>query len=213
MEGNKLIIGVFPNQNNASDAINRLDSMGFNPKDISILMRSGEGSVKYENGHPVITETAEGATVGGIIGALTGLVVGAGILPGLGVLLIGGPLAASLGLAGAAATTVSGAVTGIVAGGVIGALVSLGIPENEVKIYENSILQGGILIAVPTNSNTESTVENVMKQFGGDNIQTIDTKEFNHQLGSETGYQEYPYMGAKGGVSKIKKSKKKTKKQ
>ncbi len=212
MDKKELVIGVFSDQNNANEAINKLENMRFNPKDISILMRTGEGNIKFENGHPVASDTLEGATAGGIIGALAGLLVGAGILPGLGILLIGGPLATSLGLAGVAAETISGAVTGILAGGVIGALVSLGIPEEQIKVYENSILEGGVLLAVPTTSNTEPEVESIMKEFGGKNIQTINTDKEDFQLGSDERYQEQSYLGAKGGKSKPKKTKKKANK-
>lgn len=86
------------------------------------------------------TNIAEGAAsgiiTGGVLGGLAGLLVGVGVLalPGIGALFVAGPLAAVLGLAGTAATTVSGALIGSLVGGIVGALVGLGLAEEEVDL-------------------------------------------------------------------------------
>jgi hypothetical protein len=81
-----------------------------------------------------------GAALGGTLGlfaAMTGLVV-----PGIGPLLIAGPL--------------FGAFAGATAGGAVGVLVGLGIPEDEAKLYEERLKKGGILVSVHT-QNDEKT--------------------------------------------------------
>ena len=159
-----VVIGVFPDSDRAKLAIDQLEEAGYNPKEISILMKGEEGEIRHEHGPEDVAEgAASGAITGGIIGGLAGLLVGVGIIPGLGALLIGGPLAAALGLTGAAAATVSGAATGVIAGGVIGALANLGVPEEEARVYEEKIKSGGVLLAVPVKANEEDKVVDILE--------------------------------------------------
>ena len=66
-------------------------------------------------------------------------------LPGLG-LVIAGPVAAALAGAGAGAAT----------GGLVGALIGWGIPEERVKVYEEGIKEGGILMGVRPRSEADA---------------------------------------------------------
>ena len=49
----------------------------------------------------------------------------------------------------------SGAAIGATAGGITGALIGMGIPEMEAKVYEGKIKDGNILIAVHTEDSDE----------------------------------------------------------
>ncbi len=98
--------------------------------------------------------------------------IGAIAIPGIGGLLIGGPLAAALGLTGAAAATVSGAVTGALAGGLVGGLVGLGVPEETAKVYENRIREGGVLIAVAAREGDDEA-HAVLEEHGADEIRNV----------------------------------------
>ncbi len=175
----KMILGVFSDSDNAENAIGDLERLGYDPKDLSIVMRDTvEGKrVADATGASVAESAASGATTGGIIGALAGLLVGIGAIaiPGIGAVLIGGPLAAALGLSGAAATTVSGATTGVLAGGLIGALTGLGVPDNEARVYEESIKSGGVLVAVPAQGTQTEEAMRVMDKFGAQQVRTIST--------------------------------------
>jgi hypothetical protein len=174
-----MVMGIFDNKNNAEKVVNELQISGFNPKDISIIMKDGESTKEMGDATSakVSTGAATGAVTGGVIGALAGLLVGVGaiVIPGIGAVLIGGPIAAALGLTGAAATAVSGTVTGILAGGVLGALVNLGVPENEAKIYEQRLNQGDVIIAVPVMEDQEQAVIDVLKNNGAEQINTVNT--------------------------------------
>lgn len=110
---------------------------------------------------------------------LAGLLVGIGAIavPGIGALFIGGPLAAALGLSGAAATTVSGAATGALAGGLIGALLGLGVPEEDARIYEERIKEGGILIAIPSRTGDEARAMDILEDTGADQVRAITTTD------------------------------------
>lgn len=153
------VLGVFADRDAAEQAITSLQDQGYNPKEMSIVVKDAETaeSLGDSTGANVAEGATSGAMTGGVVGALAGLLVGVGALaiPGIGAVLIGGPLAAALGLTGAAATTASGALTGALAGGLIGALVGLGVPEDEAKVYEERIKEGGVLLAVPVKAGIE----------------------------------------------------------
>lgn len=174
-----MILGVFGDSNNAERAISDLERLGYDPKDLSIVMKDRDEArhVADATGATVAEGAASGATTGGIIGALAGLLVGIGAIsiPGIGAVLIGGPLAAALGLSGAAATTVSGAATGVLAGGLIGALTGLGVPDRDARIYEESIKSGGVLIAVPSEGRDANDAMDVMDKYGAQQVRTINT--------------------------------------
>ena len=176
-----LILGVFNNKTDAEYAIDELKDIGYNPKDISIVMRDTEEGrdVAHSTGASVADTTVTGATTGGVIGGLTGLLVGLGAIaiPGLGAILIGGPLAGALGLTGAAATTVSGALTGAFAGGLLGALVGIGVPEDDARSYEESIKKGAILVAVPISAGRTEEARTILEDNGAEQIKAIETNE------------------------------------
>ncbi len=173
----KTALGMFANRSDAEGAIDHLKTAGYDAKGMSIIMKdSGEAhEVANSTGANVTAGAVSGATTGGVIGGIAGLLIGIGAIaiPGIGALLIGGPLAAALGLTGAAATTASGAVTGAVAGGLIGALMGLGVPEEDAKVYEERIKEGGILLAVPTRGEDDTQAEEIMKDHHADQIRTV----------------------------------------
>lgn len=174
----QMVLGIMPNREHANMAIDDLQERGYNPKDMSIIVKDGENediTTTTGAGEKVATGTVTGATTGGIVGALAGLLVGVGALaiPGFGAVLIAGPIAAALGLTGAAATTVSGAITGILAGGLVGALVNLGVPEREAKIYEEKLKQGSVLLGVPVEAQNRDEVMSILKNHFADQVSTV----------------------------------------
>lgn len=177
----KMVFGVFAQRENAEAAINELETDGFDPKNISIVMQSHEDAKTIENntGANVAGGAVGGATTGAVVGGLTGLLIGIGAIaiPGLGALLIGGPLAAALGLSGAAASTVTGAATGALAGGLIGALVSLGVPEEDARVYEERVKAGAILVAVPAMTGEHREASAILRENGAEQIKTIEMNE------------------------------------
>jgi hypothetical protein len=102
-----------------------------------------------------------GAAFGGTLGwfaALTGLVI-----PGIGALLVAGPLI--------------GILAGGAAGGAVGALVGLGIPEAEAKLYEDRLRQGGILVSVHTDSSSRAEqARGIFRQTAASDIATTPEK-------------------------------------
>jgi hypothetical protein len=177
-----ITLGIFSDRMVADRAVDDLQESGFNPKDISIIMKdqvvtgSGETTGK---GEQVAGGAVSGATTGGVVGGIAGLLIGIGALtiPGVGALLIGGPVAAALGLTGAAATTVSGALTGALAGGLVGALVGLGIPEEEAKVYEQRISEGAVLVAVPSTGSDGMEARVILERHGAEQTRFIENAD------------------------------------
>lgn len=202
----KTVLGLFDSRVNAQDVITVLQAEGYNPKDISIVMRDmQEGQeVADSTGARVAGGAVTGASTGGMLGALAGLLVGTGVIPGLGAFLIGGPLAVALGLTGVAATTISGAATGALAGGILGALMGLGIPEEDARVYEERLKEGAILLAIPARPGDELHVKEILEEGDATDIKTLDTS-FQREMGdvafTESTTPQHIYAGAKGGTS------------
>lgn len=174
----KSIVAVFRSQGDAEDAIHELSGLGYDAKSISIVMRQIHDSERMaeKTGASVGGGAAAGATTGAVLGGLAGLLVGVGaiVIPGFGAVLVGGPIAAALGLTGAAATTASGAVTGALAGGLLGAIMGLGVPEPQARQYEEIIRGGGVLLAVPIMDRRAEEVTEVMQDFNAYDIRELD---------------------------------------
>lgn len=152
-------LGVYRTHADAEAAIKELKSFGIAESDISYIYTDNDGDIKDEQtGEKVGSGATAGATTGVVIGAIAGFVVANGILPGLGTLIVAGPLATALGITGAAATTVAGGITGAVAGGLIGALSSLGVSEADAALYQGLVQQGNILVIARSDSPGTETV-------------------------------------------------------
>lgn len=175
-----VVIGVFSQRGHAEDAISELENNGYNPKNMSIMMRDTDEArrISEETGAGnVVGNTLGGAATGAVVGGIAGLVASF-IIPGLGAIFIGGPIAAALGLTGAAATTASGAATGALAGGIIGALTSVfKLSDEDARMYGDRIREGGILIAVPAREGSEDEARAIMNDFDADNIKVVETHE------------------------------------
>ena len=164
-----LLTGTFRDRESAEKAYDSLTSRGYTKDDINVIMSDdtrkhhfSQTSVTTDLGNKAAEGGITGATVGGMVGAIAGVLAVAGTLaiPGLGVVLAG-PGAA--GLAGLGA--------GAAAGGLVGALVGAGIPEERAKTYKTDIENGGIVVGVkPRSSDDASYFENEWNGYRGESI-------------------------------------------
>jgi hypothetical protein len=118
-----------------------LKEAGFTDRDVSLV--SSRVADRSEEDETPADHAGTGATVGGIIGAATGLMVGTGVLAIPGV----GPVVAVGWLASTFAFGAAGAAAGGLAGGIVGALAGTGTDE-EIQIYAESIRRGDTLVTV-----------------------------------------------------------------
>lgn len=155
----KVTSGVYKTHVDAEAAIKELTASGIANSEISCIYTDKEGDMKDANTNSKMgVAAAGGATTGAIIGGIAGLVVANGLLPGLGTLIVAGPLAAALGLTGMAATTVAAAATGAAAGGLIGGLVKLGVDDKDAQLYEVLVKKGDILVIARTDSGSSMEI-------------------------------------------------------
>jgi hypothetical protein len=143
-----------PDEHRANAILTALRAAGFH-SEISVVIgdraKSRDMSVKED--------AVRGAKLGSIAGALIALT-----LPGIGEVLVLGPLLAAL--AGAAA---GGAVGGLAGGS--GALGRMGLPEDIAKRFHQGVAEGQILIALHTDDPSKRhTALSIFRAEGGDYI-------------------------------------------
>lgn len=161
----KLVSGVVRTNAEASSLVDRLISAGFSRSQISIVMSDATRNRDFalHTGTKAGEGAAIGAASGGAIVAIAaGLAaVGSVIIPGVG-LLVAGPLAAAIAGAGAGAAV----------GGAVGGLIGLGIPEHEVRVFENALRQGAILIGVEADGDRADVARRIFKEQSAEALST-----------------------------------------
>jgi hypothetical protein len=102
------------------------------------------------------------------LGELSGYVLAAIalVLPGIGPIVAAGPLSAGLGEA-----------AGHVAGGVAAALTAAGIDPQRAQVFQNSVQEGAVLIAVHADAGNVSRVRSALDQSGATLVETANWKE------------------------------------
>jgi uncharacterized protein (TIGR02271 family) len=143
MQDRKTAIAIFNDRAEAQRAIAELKRAGFSDNEIGVTARGGD----TDGGHTLDTGKGEthakqgaiaGVSAGAGVGALWGLGILAGVLPAIGPAIAGGTLAAILSSAAAGAATA----------GLAGALIGLGIPEEEAEYYDQEFRAGRIVVTV-----------------------------------------------------------------
>ena len=135
----KTIVGTYNSIQTAHDVANDLISAGYSRNDISIVANDANN---------------EYATYVGDGKAGVDVAPGAGI--GAGPVIAAGPLLAAL----------TGAGVGAVTGGVVGALVDLGIPDEEAHIYAEGLRRGNVLVIAQVPDTSATAVTRVMYRPG-----------------------------------------------
>ena len=142
MSTNATEVAVFHTHEKAEAAIRELEKSGFNLKKLSIIGKdyhTEENVVGYYNtGDRMLSWGQNGALWGGLWGLLFGSAFF--FLPGVGPVLVAGPLVGWIVGALEGAAIVGGiSVLG-------GALASIGIPENTIVQYESELKIGKFLV-------------------------------------------------------------------
>ena len=160
----KTISAIFPDRLSAERAFIHIETLGISHDNISLLMSDEARKSFYsiEESSKVDEGTAAGAGIGGIIGAIAGIVMSAGVLviPGL-----------NLVIAGALVSSLAGLGVGGLAGGLVGFLIGAGIPEHEAKFFEKEIREGNVLVTVKTHTDHQAIqVEDTFRSFDAKSV-------------------------------------------
>jgi hypothetical protein len=171
-------VGVFANRLETESALLEIKSSGFPMEHVSVVGRNADpedrvaGVAVHQNIDNKADEGAvAGAVTGGALGGVTGLLVGLGTLaiPGVGPILLAGAAATTL------ATTLAGTAIGAGGASLLGALIGLGIPDNDAKVYGDLLEQGYYLIVVDGSETQLHHVGEILSRKGIRQWQVYDT--------------------------------------
>lgn len=158
MEKNS-VIAIYDKHDQAEEAIKQLQKSGFDMKKLSIVSKGYETENRVIGYYNAGDRMKHWGKFGAFWGGIWGLLVGAAflIIPGIGPVLLAGPLVAAI----------VGALEGaVVVGGlsVIGAaLYGLGIPKNSVIRYESALKANKFLVAAQGTQEEVAKARDILK--------------------------------------------------
>jgi uncharacterized protein (TIGR02271 family) len=159
------VVGVFSDRRRAQQAVEELRRVGFREDQIGVVAREGgttvEGIATTEQGSKWEEGAATGAIAGAGVGGLWALGIAAGLLPAIGPVIAGGLLASVLASAAGGAAVAS----------IVGALLGLGIPEDEAEYYEEEFKSGRILVTVKADGRYDEALA-ILRRFGAYDMST-----------------------------------------
>jgi hypothetical protein len=167
------VAGVFQSRAEAEKAVRQIHSLGI-PNDRIALLTPGMDNQQVEDAVPTAdTEQpgmgkAMGGAVGGAMGVAGGATLGAAaaslLVPGVGPVLAGGIL-------GAAILGAGGTATGMAAGEAMEQGLELGLPHDELYLYEDAMRQGrSVVIAFVEDDDATGTVQSTLAAAGAETI-------------------------------------------
>lgn len=157
------VVGVFDDRRTASVVMRALRESDVSSETISVLTPQDVDATDLAEGHVIVEQAAVGAGTGAVLGGIGGLALGLAALavPGIGPLLVAGPLA----------TALAGAGVGATAGGVIGVITGLGVPEPEAARYAEALRRGATLVTVTADEPLAAKAEAMMNHHGAIDIE------------------------------------------
>ena len=160
------VVGIYIHRSDAERAIVKLKSAGLASHEFSIFVPHREiVQIPHEKEDKSVLGAEIGLATGAVVGGVLGGLASAGLLaiPAIGLVVVGGPLAAILIGAGTLGSL----------GGLWGALVGLGIPEKEAKDYEARLHKGHILLSVhPDDDRKIPQIKAIMTETGAEDMFT-----------------------------------------
>ncbi len=130
------LVGVFPDREHATLAVEGLKRAGFRDDQIGLAGRAGEPSTR--TGSQAEEGTVLGMMAGAGLGSLVGLGIVAGVIPAIGPVVAGGTLAGLLANAAGGAAVV----------GAAGTLIGAGVSESSARYYEGELHAGRVIVTV-----------------------------------------------------------------
>lgn len=168
MSKEPLAVGVFENHDAAEKAVKELQRSGFNMSKLSIVGKDYQAEEHVIGYYNMGDRMKYWGKMGAFWGAIWGWFLGAAVflIPGIGPVLVGGPLVAII---------ISTLEAAIVVGGLsaIGAaLFSLGIPKDSVLRYELAIGAEKYLLVVHGTPEDVENARNILDQIGATDVST-----------------------------------------
>jgi hypothetical protein len=142
-DGNS-VVAVYSTHTEAEDAVNKLGAAGIDIKKVSIVGRDFHTEQHVVGYYTTGDRMKYWGGLGAFWGGIWGLLIGAGffLIPGIGPVLVAGPVLAAI-VGALESAVVVGGLSALAAG-----LVSLGIPKDSVLKYETAVKNGQYVVVV-----------------------------------------------------------------
>jgi hypothetical protein len=166
------VVAVYHDQAAAERALRQLHEAGFATSDLSIVGKDFQMSEQPIGFVSARDYASAGAATGAWFGGLLGLCVGAAflVLPGLGPVVIAGPLATPI-LAG-----FEGALAGTALGSLAGALIGWGIPKERALKYETHVKGGKFLVIARGEPQAICRARELLDPHHADHVEVFDAE-------------------------------------
>lgn len=168
MEDENSVVAVYREHGQAEEAIRELQKSGFDMKKLSIVGRDRHSEEHVVGYYSAGDRMKYWGTLGAFWGGLWGLLFGAAVfwIPGLGPLVVGGPLVSWIvgALEGAA---VVGGLSALGAG-----LYSIGIPRDSILKYEQEIAADRFLLVAHGTKEEVQHARDILETTGADGVET-----------------------------------------
>jgi uncharacterized membrane protein len=152
-------VGVYGSFEKAKDAVQALERSAFPSDQISLATHSvGEeikSSAALQYGDQSESDAVKGASVGGLVGVLLASPLLA--IPGVGPLLVAGPLAAA-------------GLTGAVVGGLLGSMQGWGVHSDHIAEYEELLRKGKLLVVAHGNPEEVALAESLLDDTDAESL-------------------------------------------
>ena len=160
-----LVLALFRDSSQAAHAAQAVRSLGVDRADLSIVARNheAEGQIAERvGGSPgvEIEDSRAAAALGDLSGHLIAAI--ATVLPGVGPIVAGGPLAAGLGEA-----------AGHLAGGLASMLERSGVAADEAARWERAVEGGSVLVGVHVRHGDAATIHAALEKSQADSLVTV----------------------------------------
>ncbi len=159
-EKNCSVVGVFGNHENAESAVKALQKSGYDMKKLSVIgkdYQTEENVVGYYNtGDRMATWGKFGLFWGWIWGLLLGSAFF--IIPGVGPVMVGGPLVSWI-IGSLEAAVLTGGL-----GALGGALASIGIPKDSILRYETALKAGKFIVILHGTAQEVEKAKDILAQ-------------------------------------------------
>jgi hypothetical protein len=165
------VVGIFTSREGVERAIERLRALGIAEEHINCLFPGASLSeldtVPTTDAEPPGIAKVVGGVVGGATGAFGGLMgaaVASAVVPGIGPVM-------AVGLAAAALLGLGGVVAGAAAGDALEKTLEVGLPKDELFIYEDALRQGRIvLIVLVEDEDQTDKVKEILASAGAESL-------------------------------------------
>jgi hypothetical protein len=164
--GDHAVIAVFTDLDAAEQAVMELTKRDFPVDRISIVGKNMESEIRVSGFVTTGDVAGSGAATGAWVGGLFGILSGAAMLfiPGLGLLVVLGPLAAAA----------VGAAEGALLGGAVGAVLGHFVAKKHLPKYEEFVRTGNYLLVVHGTEEEVARAQELLTELGSNDVQRHD---------------------------------------